>query len=169
MSLKTRVELKAFFETSDTPTEPEYIHLIDSLFNLLDDSSGVIEGWIKYTKNYDDFQPQGSSQSTIVIDTKDAGTTLLIWKLKHSVSFTGGPITDTDISVRAGVLGFTSVDVFRAVGSAAGATQVGGNSSTISNHNSNWDFKLLLAVTNGVIDDLTQGSVEVWVKTVKLI
>ena len=37
MSEKTRTILKTYFETGDTPTQAEFIHLIDSFANFLDD------------------------------------------------------------------------------------------------------------------------------------
>lgn len=38
MANKTRTQLKAYFETGDTPTESEFIDLIDSNPNLTDDN-----------------------------------------------------------------------------------------------------------------------------------
>ena len=37
MSQQSRANLKTYFETGDTPTEAEFINLIDSLLNLIDD------------------------------------------------------------------------------------------------------------------------------------
>lgn len=39
MSEQTRTVLKTYFETGDTPTEAQFIDLIDSLLNLTDDDS----------------------------------------------------------------------------------------------------------------------------------
>ncbi len=38
MSIVNRTTLKSYFETGDTPTEVQYINLIDSCFNLNEDS-----------------------------------------------------------------------------------------------------------------------------------
>ena len=45
MAQQTRTQLKTYFETGDTPTEAEFINLIDSLLNLTDDDlDDIAEG-----------------------------------------------------------------------------------------------------------------------------
>ena len=43
MSLKSRTDLKSYFETGDTPTAAEFVHLIDSLFSLTDDGGAKVK------------------------------------------------------------------------------------------------------------------------------
>ncbi len=44
MSQVTRAALKAYFETGDTPTELQYIDLIDSLLNIIDNANYSFDG-----------------------------------------------------------------------------------------------------------------------------
>jgi len=57
MSQLGRVALKAFFEAGDTPTESQFVDLIDSLLNIIDDNHCC---WKKETINFDDFQPDAA-------------------------------------------------------------------------------------------------------------
>lgn len=43
MAQISRVALKAFFETGDNPTEANFIDLIDSLFNFVDDTTTSLD------------------------------------------------------------------------------------------------------------------------------
>jgi hypothetical protein len=39
MAVVSRATLKSYFETNDTPTQAQFVDLIDSCFNLNDDNS----------------------------------------------------------------------------------------------------------------------------------
>lgn len=62
MALKTRAELKAFFETGDFPTESQFADFIDSVNNILENNS---PSWSKVTKTYADFQPNPGTTGSI--------------------------------------------------------------------------------------------------------
>jgi len=149
-----RATLKGFFETGDFPTEGEFDQWLDS-----------IPIWQKTTLLFSDFQPGAADNNTITIFSGVAGTTPQAVKLKHNIPFTGGAINASDIKVQDGngtqLLGF--FNVFQAAGATVGTINNTLNLAAIPDQASPSNYEAQLFVGNGVINDLTAGSVDIWI------
>jgi len=149
-----RATLKGFFETGDFPTEIEFAEWLDS-----------VPLWQKTTLGFAAFQPEGTDNKTITIFSGAAGTTPQAVKLKHTTPFTGGAINASDIKVQDGngtqLLGF--FDVFQAAGATVGTINNTLNLATIPDQAAPSNYEAQLFVTNGVINDLVAGSVDIWI------
>ena len=73
MALKTRTELKAFFETGDFPTESQFADLIDSSPNYTDDD---LQLWYKVSKVFSDWQPSGTKIKSVPLISIPSGKVL---------------------------------------------------------------------------------------------
>jgi len=149
-----RATLKAFFETGDFPTESQFADWLDS-----------IPVWRKVTLGFAAFQPSAADNNTITVFAGDAGTTPQAVKLKHTIPFTGGTINASDIKVQDGngtqLLGF--FDVFQAAGATVGSINNTIAITTIPSQAAPSNYEAQLFVGNGVINDLTAGSVDIWI------
>jgi hypothetical protein len=99
MSQKTRTELKGYFETGDIPTEAQFIDLIDSLPDILDD--GVRLGGEGAITAYG-----GGGQANAV----------LLTKLVNGISVCAAPFDSVKLPV--GVAGMV-VKVYNSTGNSA--------------------------------------------------
>lgn len=95
MSQQTRDVLKSYFESGDTPTEAEFIDLIDSLVNYLDD---VAYKYKKITVLSDDIKTLGSAPVELVA-SPGAGKAieLMSWVIRltyNSAVYTGVILLD---------------------------------------------------------------------------
>lgn len=117
--------------------------------------------WVKYTATYANFQPNGGNSGILTVGQIPAGAVVMAMKMKHSISFSGGTIaTATVASTPYFPIGF---NVFSAPGDTNG-TLATGLSGSILNHSSTTPITLTLTVSGDVIDSLTTGSVDLWLK-----
>jgi len=163
MAEKTRSELKAFFETNDQPTQSEFSDFIDSILNFQDDGFGK---WIKYTLDYTDFQPNATSTGYAVVLTAPALSNIVGFQMKHSASFTGGSISASDIALWLG--SGTSqlsvnLDVFSAPAENNGVQNIAQHEIVLDIASTD-GITLGLTLTDDIIDNLTAGSIDVWLK-----
>ncbi len=126
--------------------------------------------WKKYTIDFDDAGfSTGTANPVIEIESSlSAGSVILFIKKKHSASFIGGSISVANISV-----GYNSefddvLDVFQAPADTVGILR-SPDYSTIGDQASPSTIDLKLDLTGGIDTDLTQGSVDIWIKTIILI
>lgn len=114
--------------------------------------------WIKYTKTFSDFSDPSTSK-TINLATMNAGYDLLYYAYNLTQTFTGGTVSAVDLLITAGSTGgLTSFDVFTALTqgppSHSNAFEPFGNPNNFAS--------LTLTTTGDNIDQLTQGSVDVY-------
>lgn len=161
MALRTRAELDAFFETGDKPTEQQFADLIESSINIPDDG---IRGWQKFTIDFTDFQPNATAFGNIQIIAPPALSILTSLQLKHSTAWTGGAITLSVLSVRdpSQLFQYSSVHTVFTAPTDTDGTSGRNELDVILDAANPGSINLILAVANGVIDDLTQGVVDVW-------
>lgn len=150
----SRDTLKGFFETGDFPTETEFADWLDS-----------VPLWQKTTLGFAAFQPEGTDNKTITIFSGAAGTTPQAVKLKHTTSFTGGALNAADMRILDGngnqILSF--FNVFQAPGATVGTINNTINLAAIPSQAAPSNYEVEFFVGNGVIDDLTAGSVDIWI------
>ncbi len=153
MATFNRAQLKAFFETGDFPTEGEFGDWFDS-----------IPLWTKTTKLFSDFQPNATDTNQIVLFSAAAGSTPQAVKFKHSASFTGGATNSAFITVEApdGITQFGGLDVFQAPGNTIGEFGSNLSGSTLPDQVAASNYLVTLFITGDIIDNLTAGSVDVW-------
>lgn len=134
-------------------------------------------GWVKYTIDYTDFQPEAGASKTInILPSPDAlpiipasGLVTGV-KLKHSSQFLGNAgMTSIIAEVRDSSNGaYGLVDVFTVPSNINGAHYTGGQQSSVPNHVAASNLTVTLTVDAGTIDELTQGEFDVWVKLEKV-
>jgi len=92
MAIVSRTVLKAYFEAGDKPTQDQFIDLIDSFLNFIDDG---IYGIQKVTKTFADFQPSSLDSVYVDLFQVPAGFQVSRIIIRPTESFTGGTIADT--------------------------------------------------------------------------
>lgn len=124
----------------------------------------AVPTWTKYTVPYSAFSVAANTNA-ITLFTLPAGGFILGVKIKHSTAFSGGGLTAYTISV--GITGndtkFASpFDVFQAVsGTAFQATQ----NFDSEDHDNPTTINIVATSTGDTLDNVTAGSVDVWVLT----
>lgn len=151
--MSNRSVLKDFFETGDFPTQTEFADWLDS--------SPL---WEKVSFTEASFQPEVTDTKVITLFSGDAGTTPLGVKIKHSASFTGGPVTFSAIKIEDSNGNILSdfFDVFQAPGDKIGQLTANFSLLNIPDQANPSDYTATLFVVDGVIDDLVAGAVEIW-------
>lgn len=119
----------------------------------------------KFTKTFADFKPNATTTGSVILFEVPAGAVPVTLKTKHSVKFLGGAINSARIRLKSATGNISSqIDVFTDVpGNSVGA--FGGLSAgdVIPDQTVPSNLLLELVVGSGVINDLTQGSVDGWV------
>lgn len=178
MAQLDRAALKAFFETGDKPTQTQFADLIDSLFNFIDDFSLP---FIKVTKLFSDFQPNATNTGIIPFAVVPAGYQINRLFIKHSTLFSGGLINSAKIFVRDSSnqidLMPSLYDVYQPPGDTIGIISAAMNTTSATNRI--MDFinpsNILLGLTvddpprTAIIDDLTQGSLDIYYRLDKIL
>lgn len=90
MALKSKAELKAYFETGDFPTQSQFSDFIDSILNLIDNKS---YGWEKFSIDYTAFQPNTTNMLFVDAMTLPAGFQPTRFIFRPKQSWTGGTIS----------------------------------------------------------------------------
>lgn len=168
-----RAALKAFFEAGDTPTESQFSDLIDSLVNIVDDDFCE---WNKVTINFDDFQPEVGKTKFIDAFNVPAGYQVHRLIIHPTIAFTGAPITNATVELYeetdTAAYHSTTVVVFTAPTDKSGKVSPG--YITASNYlidfttGNNVRIKLVIIGALAEINDLTQGSLDIYYKLDKL-
>lgn len=174
MSQLGRVALKAFFEAGDTPTESQFVDLVDSLVNIIDDSFCE---WNKITINYDDFQPEAGKTKFIDAFNVPAGSQLHRLIIHPTTRFNGAPTTDAFIEIYeetdTNTYENTDVNVFDAVTAKSGKASSGytliDNFLIDFSAGNNIRIKLEVVGALAEIDSLVQGSIDIYYKLDKII
>jgi len=133
-------------------------------------------GWIKYSFTFASFQPAAgiSSQIEVGANIIPQGGLITGVKIKHSIAFGGGGITSADVEVYSDDTGPGSfytgpLSVFGAPAADFGKQFTGyatPSFSDIPSQAAASKFYLRLTVDGAhVINDLTAGALDVWVKT----
>jgi hypothetical protein len=136
-----------------------------------------INGWTKYTFDYSDFQPSAvpSSQLEVGSDIIPAGGLVTGVKVKHNTAFSGGAVSVAEVTCQADYTGSGTffigpLDVFTAPTATHGQQFTGINTptpDTIPNQGAASKFYVTLTVDT-IIDDLTQGEFDLWIKVEEL-
>lgn len=122
---------------------------------------------LKFTKTYADFSAAALT-NTINLVVLPAGSVVLTAKAKHSAAFTGGTVSDTtvdvgdsDYSAAANEL-INALNVFNApADSPTGQKASPGNS--LGNTLTTTQLTATVTTVGANIDQLTQGSVDIWI------
>lgn len=124
--------------------------------------SGVIEEWVKYTVDFSNAGLQtGTNDATFSIATGlPEGTTILSTKKKQSASWSGGSITGVDLQVGYNTDFDTAFRISSSTIPPRGITE----SPTYASL-SQGTIDVRFTFTGSVDTDLTQGSVDIWIKT----
>lgn len=173
MSQKTRIILKEYFEVGDTPTESQFVDLIDSLVNIIDD--GVCE-WKKVTISYGDFKPEAGKIKFITAFNIPAGEQVHRFIIHPTIAFIGFPIIDVNIELyeESDTEPYvnTDVNVFSTVDYKSGKVSPGhiiANNFLIDfDTGNNIRIKLEVSGSLAKINDLTQGSITIYYKSDKI-
>jgi len=174
MSQKNRTELKAYFEVGDTPTESQFIDLIDSMVNALEESYLF---WYKSTIEYTDFQPESGDFKFILAFPIPAGYQLSRVIIHPTEEFIGGPIASAIVALydetNSTSYVNTDTDVFSAPTDKSGKVSPGytTTSNFLIDLVAGGDIHIKLGVTGTLaeIDDLTQGALDIYYKLDKII
>ncbi len=163
MAILDRAALKLFFETGDKPTQAQFADFIDSVPNFDDDGIGV---WTKFTFDFTDFQPNAGTAGLVTIISLPALSILDNVQIKHSTPWAGGPIINSVMVLAdpGGLFQYSTIlDVFSFPAPTFG---VSGRTVVNAIFDASGAFNLSLGLTvfGGVIDDLSQGDVNVWLK-----
>lgn len=167
MATLGRTALEAFFETGDKPTQEQFTNLIESCVNIKDDGYGV---WEKLTVSYTDFQPSGAAAGIIAIKAVPAKSYLVGVQIKNTSQWLGGAITSAIVAVSDATGAFQysrTHDCFIAptpIYGVSGRTFL----NIILDSDDPDNIYLGLQVVGGVINDLTQGTLDVWLKVDQL-
>lgn len=134
---------------------------------------GFSETWIKATVTFADFNQASSVPTTTPTEFSalPAGSVLLYYKLKHSVSFTGGTTSDVDLTIQVNGVALAPLDVFQAPGTKRGtmsALDSTGLSTDILDHDSTDSILVGLTITGDTGDNLATGVAEIWIKIATL-
>ena len=173
MPNKTRTELKTFFETGDKPTQAQFVDLIDSLINIIDDG---LCPWQKVTKLYTDFQPCAVSEKFIDCFSMPAGYQLNRTIIIPTISFTGGGTDSAYISLYNEIDTIqyvnTLLNVFIAITSHSGVVGPGYVVATGPGvePTQGEDVRIRLNIGGGMfnINNLTAGSVDIFYRLDKI-
>ena len=143
MTIRTKAALKAFFETNDTPSESNFIDLIDTLAELTSGEwqdyggTSTIVGWSSYTIKkiyfrtisdivFIQFEISGTSDDTVATFTLPHAA---LMSLNLAASFRA---TDDDTNIDWGFLlvanGSSTVTLYKDVTQVAAGTASGGKS-----------------------------------------
>lgn len=127
--------------------------------------------FLKFTVLFSDFQPDATKTKDLVIGQLPAATIMELDKIKHSISFSGGALNQAFISIKYDtptLISGSSLDVFQAPGDNEGSffqNQTG--NSNMPGQTVATDIIARIFVDNagltGKIDDLTQGSADIWI------
>ena len=173
MSQLGRIALKAFFEAGDTPTESQFVDLIDSMLNIIDDNNCF---WQKITINFDDFQPDATKIKFIDLFNVPAGSQVHRFIIHPTINYIGGPITDSFIEIYEATCNHpyvnSDVNVFNAITGKSGKVSPGyiTTDSFLIHFTVGSTLKIRLEVIGALaeINDLTQGSIDIYYKLDKL-
>jgi len=168
-----RLALKAFFEAGDTPTESQFVDLIDSLLNIIDDNHVP---WQKTTINFDDFQPDAAKIKFITAFNVPAGEQVYRFIIHPTISFSGGPITDAHIVLYEETDNApyenTDINVFSVISNKSGRVSPGHIKSDdyLIDFQAGSDIHIRLEIVgiDAEINDLTQGSFDIYYKSDKI-
>lgn len=174
MSQLGRSALKAFFEAGDTPTESQFVDLIDSLVSIIDDN---FCHWNKVTINFDDFQPDATKVKFIDAFNIPAGSQLHRVIIHPTIAFIGAPITDSFIELYEetdnNTYENTDVNVFNAITDKSGKVSPGYTATDhfLINFTAGNKIRIRLEVVGALaeINDLTQGTIDIYYKLDKII
>ena len=158
-----------------------YLNGLREDFDALSETVAILVGSsvgkLKVTKTFADWQPNATGTGTIVIGELPAGAVVLTCKVKPSIAFQNVGQTlsyGTDLKINGTGFGFstfsagTETDIF-AVSDILGTAFVStpntgsGIGEKIPNHVTTTNINAKLDVNSGTIDDLTQGSVDIWI------
>lgn len=158
--MSDRATLKAFFETGDFPTEAQFADWLDSVTLPT-----------KTTKTFSDFQPNATATSQITLFSGVAGSVPTLVKVKHSTSFTGGATAGAVISVQDSNNNnlIAGIDVFTAPGDTVGGYANVFSNTDIPDQVAASNYEVTLFIGGDIIDNLTAGSVDIWVMELPLI
>lgn len=128
---------------------------------------GFSETWIKAAMTFADFNTASASVDFTPTEFTDiaAGSIYLAYKIKHSVSFTGGSVASANIRVDP----LDSQDVFIAPSPTVGRYGNAPDGVNIQSHSATFDLPVTLVVTGDTCDNLTAGEVEIWIKIATLL
>jgi len=174
MPAQNRNTLKAYFEAGDKPTEDQFIDLIDSFLNFLDDGIFPMQ---KVTINYTDFQPSSSSNIYIDCLLVPQGYQVRRIYIIPSERFLGGTISDSAMQL------FDSSDSFSLVNSLCSLFVIQADTwgmispaytedyTSISDINDDSYIRMYFVVTGATdgFNDLTQGSVDIYYSLDKMV
>jgi len=125
-------------------------------------NGGFSEEWTKYTIDFDDVGLQtGTNDAVFSIETGlPTGTTIVSTRKKQSTMFIGGAISDVNFQIGHNFDWDNAADLnFSAV------PQRGQSESPFYESVAIGVIDVRFAFTGGVDTDLTQGSVDFWIKT----
>ena len=97
-----------------------------------------------------------------------AGTTPLHWKLKVNTEFLGGSASAVTLGILLNGTNYDQTDVFSAAGVNRGGVKPI-STDDILDQTSTDTIDFYLIVTGDSVNNLTQGSVDVWVNTAVLV
>lgn len=135
MAIKTKTELKSFFEKGDFPSEAEFGHLIDTLFRK--EKSGLLTLNAAGTSGHITTREAGSSST--VYDADIVPTARLVLAVTNSTGFALGAaqLTATELSISAEIIGISgnniTVEVLADSSYTSATTIVQGANSTAIN------------------------------------
>ena len=126
---------------------------------------GIPENWTKYTIDFDDAGLQtGTNSAVFSIATGVAtGTAIISTKKKQSTLFSGGSISAVDFQIGYNLDWDTASDINYSPIAPRGQTESPFYDSVCIGV-----IDVKFAFTGGVDTDLTQGSVDFWIKTIVL-
>ena len=173
MSQQIRNVLKAYFETGDIPTEAEFINLIDSLVNVLDDK---VSPWASTIIDYTAFALDASLNATKSIVNIPAGSQPLNFMLRVNEAFAAPGLVslDTILGPTVGAGNYTALNLDLTVANAvSGGRYAPATLSSDLGLLSILGSEIVLAFTiSGApaifLDALTAGNITVFYQLIKL-
>jgi len=121
----------------------------------------------KFIVDYTQFQPNGGVSGQVSLFKLPAAGIMTMIKIKHSVPFTGGAVSSAGLLVKDTTIGtgyYSIFDVFQPVAPNTGYQATGMELQTIPDQFTASNIVIELSVGGGVINDLTNGQAEIWIK-----
>ena len=142
--------------------------------NKQDNSSGSsLVQVAKFTKTYEDWQPNNTNTGAVNLGLLPAGSVPVFFKAKQSISFTGGTINNALLDITTnngtgGIAALNGVQLFSPVEDKAMGSSllyIGGPPGMSQTLPEMIQARLITGdgFGGGVINELTQGSVDIWV------
>lgn len=119
---------------------------------------------VKVTRTFADWQPNATGQGKAIVGIPlPAGASIVDVKIKHSIPFQGGTLAMANLTLKNGIEATPAANVFQAVGDTVLVSGPAQASITKLSHAVASSLDVNLDVGAGTIDQLMQGSVDIWV------